>query len=346
MAFTQNYGNKKQHLNLSYSAYQIVLSDMFTFGKKEMSGFINRVLEYYCPVADASISRVLNILKGKLEKSLSTVCADDIEKTRIINRLLQQKEKKLLQQTESYSKGKGFKFDLTVSNLSHLSEENSECGEDKYYKTRGKYIKSVIEEYASLPYVKREIIYFTPYINAIYAAIEKEYQLHIVTDTNKDYSVYPYKILCDPLSTTNYLVGYSKHYEISDDEKHPCAFKISAIKNIIDNKSKSAFLKKAEKDALDKYINIRGVQFMLTEEMDIYVRLTEKGIYKYSRLVHLRPPVIEKQGNNMFIFRCTEAQAEFYFFKFGEDAEIISPSSLRDKFRTKYENAAETYRDK
>ena len=43
------------------------------------------------------------------------------------------------------------------------------------------------------------------------------------------------------------------------------------------------------------------------------------------------------------MFQCTEAQAEFYFFKFGKDAQIVRPLRLREKFQAMYEAAAGAY---
>ena len=64
----------------------------------------------------------------------------------------------------------------------------------------------------------------------------------------------------------------------------------------------------------------------------------------YSRLDHMRPAFIkEKTNGNEYVFNCTERQAENYFFKFGEDAEIISPESLRLWFKDMYKSASMIY---
>ena len=71
MAFQNESGNNKQRLNLSSLAEQIVLEDMFTFGETKRSTFINRIFENYYPKAEASVSRILNQLDGKLSELLS-----------------------------------------------------------------------------------------------------------------------------------------------------------------------------------------------------------------------------------------------------------------------------------
>lgn len=336
-------GNNKQHLNLSTLAYEVISSDMFTFGVEKFGTFINNVFDYYHPLAEASISITLNHLKGKLEKCLSNIPGDEKTKQRVLERIVSQKKESLIEKAEFYESGEAFKFWLNKKNFDYLTETQNECGEDKYYSSRGKYIKNVIEEYARLPYIKRENIYFHPWIEEIQDAIQSKKQLKVVTDENKVYSVYPYKILSDPLSTANYLVGYCTEYDNSDNEKQPCSFRISALKSIKLERSKSAFLKNDLRVQLAQIISSRGVQFMVGNEAEIHVKLTEAGIKKYRRQMHLRPPRIREQDDGVYVFQCTTAQAEFYFFKFGKDAEIIQPAELRDKFKSMYEEAANIY---
>lgn len=335
--------NNKQHLNLSTQAYEVIQNDMFAFKEEKLSGFINRIFELYSPVAEASVSRTLNRLRGDLAQLLAGIEGDKTTKENIVKALLQKEENCLKEKSLSYEKGKAFKFWLNNKNLVYLTEAESECGEEKYYDDhRGKYIKSVLEEYARLPYVQRERVYFSPFIEEIKCAVQRQCQLRIVTGAEKIYSVYPYKVLCDPLSTANYLVGYSRRYSDTEDSLRPCSYRISALVSIKAEKSKSAFLKVDQRKELSQTIAARGVQFMSSGKEEIQVRLTEAGKVKFQRQVHLRPAIVSEQ-ENIFVFQCTAAQAEFYFFKFGEDVEILQPEGLRNKFKAMYERAALVY---
>ncbi len=337
-------GNNKQHLNLSLYAWETIQADMFTFKNGSLSGFLNRIFHYYHPLAEASVSLAVQKYSDELNELLASVCGDQKTKEKIANELINQKKKFLIKKNQSYEKGHPFKFWLNNSNCEYLSGEYSECKEELFYSTRGQYIKSVIEEYTRLPYVQRELVYFQESITIMKLAINKKMQLRIQTDQNSIYSVYPYKILCDPLSTTNYLVGYSKTYNSSANEKQPCSFKISALQSIKIEKSKSAFLKKAEKEKIETILNVQGVQFMVGNTVEeIKVKLSSDGVYKYQRFTHLRPRLVEIQDDNIFVFRCTPAQAEFYFFKFGEDAQVISPLTLRNKFKSMYQKSVKIY---
>ena len=338
--------NNKQHLNLSMTAYDVVQNDMFAFNEEKLSGFINRIFENYYPEANASISRTLNKLYGNLSKLFLNIRGDEKTKDVTIKTMLESRKKEIETKNASYENGKSFKFWLNTKNLCYLTETDSECEEDLYYSSRGKYIKCVIEEYSRLSYIEREKIYYNNWVKSINEAIKSENQLRIATKDNKIYSVYPYDLLCDPLSTANYLIGYCKRYGFAEDELKPCSFRLSALDAVKVEKSKSAFLKASERTNLAKVIASRGVQFMVGKEAEILVKLTEEGLRKYQRQSHLRPILVEKKSDNVFLFQCTTAQAEFYFFKFGKDAEILSPSFLRSKFFEMYLAAQNAYNDK
>ena len=93
---------------------------------------------------------------------------------------------------------------------------------------------------------------------------------------------------------------------------------------------------------MEDTIQKRGVQFLLSEDDTISVRLTEKGVEMYHRQIHLRPSAPKIEGD-IYIFSCSLSQAEFYFFKFGAEAEMISPPELVEIFRNKYEKAYKLY---
>lgn len=54
----------------------------------------------------------------------------------------------------------------------------------------------------------------------------------------------------------------------------------------------------------------------------------------------MRPLLNHSDENGLYHFLCTPMQAHHYFIRFGAEAEIISPASLRKEFATVYENAS------
>lgn len=334
----ENPSGFKQHINLSFSTYDVIQHDMFAFDEKNISAFINQVFERYYQIANASINYRLYTKKEEIESLLSDVYGDHETKQRIINKLIINEKETLLQERGIYRNGKQLKIWIRKDTSKILMN----CIEDKIYKKSVDYLKCVVEEYAKQPYVQRERIYFSPRIKKIKQGIDNKKQLRIVMSTGSKYNVYPYQIMCDPLNTVNYLVGFSKKEDDITGEKIPCSFRICALKSVDVMESRSACLKKAEKNMLEQKIAHRGVQFMIGDEREIHIRLTEEGVKKLKRYLHLRPRIGGKRGD-VFVFYCTEAQAEYYFLKFGKDAEVLSPIELRKKVMTTYQEAISNY---
>ena len=190
--------------------------------------------------------------------------------------------------------------------------------------------------------MEREKIWFKPFVRQIEDALAAKKRLRIETGAGKIYSFAPYALMTDPLSSMNYLVGYCCRYDIPDGEMRPVSFRLSGLKDIRLEKSRSAGISKDQIRQLEQMIAVRGVQFMAGSEDKIRVRLTENGFRRYRRYLHLRPEAAEQEGD-VLTFCCTPAQAEFYFFKFGEDAEILEPAWLREKFIGMYSSALKVY---
>ena len=95
-----------------------------------------------------------------------------------------------------------------------------------------------------------------------------------------------------------------------------------------------------------------GTMFIADEDKihEIKVRLTDEGKRKYINQVHMRPSqYTDSECNNRensadYVFRCTTHQAMAYLFKFGSDAEIISPLCLREQIKQEYVKAARLYK--
>lgn len=351
MAFHNNHadrvGDQKQHLNLSVYAYDVIHSDMLLFDNQKITNFLNLIFDHYRLDAEASISLVLGRYRSELDDIFSKIKTEDKTKKVIIDTFVERKKNMLINKAAQYEKGNYFKFYLNKKNFEYLTGDKSDCdepdcNENDYYKNCGQYIKSVIEEYARLPYVERERIYYKERISIIEKAIKEKKQLHIITGSKKIYYVYPYKILQDPLATTNYLVGFSYSDIRSKEQKIPCSFKIAALQTV-KMKTDNGKITAKEEAFLEQKIERRGVQFMVGEETRIRIRLTEAGVYRYNRYIHLRPAVSEIQEPNIYVFNCTETQAQFYFFKFGADAEVLEPERLRKHFQEMYRDAANLY---
>ena len=98
---------------------------------------------------------------------------------------------------------------------------------------------------------------------------------------------------------------------------------------------------------MNSKIRTVGVQFLLQDSELIRIRFSKRGKAMYESQAHLRPAFTKRRedsdGSWVFEFNCTQIQAQYYFFKFGSDAEIISPPELRKEFFEQYSKARSLY---
>lgn len=217
---------------------------------------------------------------------------------------------------------------------------------DKYYNGIKEYLEAILNEYVSLPYYKREIIYFLDTYNSLKRAINNN--LYIIIKV-KDclYTVRPFLIETDKSTGYNYLIC-AEGDEGIDNLK---SFRLQHI-NII-HKTSDKF-HKLSKDLM-KELKSRVDQFSApylkwVSENNIKVQLTEQGMRNYKEWINQRPPYTEKcisttddKIRYMLSFNCSERQIQNYFFKFGAEAEILEPESLRNLFSAMYHSASELY---
>lgn len=346
MAF--DFLNQQVRLNFSNTAETVIAHDMDILEVSSRSTFINTILENYYENANASIIRQLS----NYEDALASINGYDNAKL-FVNRLIEKKKDELLKIVSTYEN-----IDKSITSnpirlwdkFANFLRDESLNFEDEIYNSVPKYCKAIIEEYTRLPFVKRELVFYKNTVNAIELAIRNEYQIFLTSGVKdapdtKPFSCFmiPYKIMTDPLSSANYLVGYSYLSGQTKADKKMCSFRISRLLNVKNETSRSAFLSKANKEALNKAIENKGVMFLLADNNDsIKIRLSPQGINMYKTQIHMRPIPIDVK-EDIYTFNCSILQARNYFFKFGKDAEILEPQYLRDQFKEAFTEAAKLY---
>ena len=368
MAFINDQNNAEyRRISLSFRAFNIVQSDMRTFNNKSFSGFINRIIMNFKDYADASVASAvlqetkkwenkINQLSGrnidpKWKKALNKLDSVEIDnaiktlktidKEEIIRILKAVKTLDLMEKNLSYESYKSEGIRLQNDVLEYLVEEDSECVEDGYYgQQMSKYLKALIEEYTLLPFYKRELVYFKDTVDLVNKAIQEERKFSFKAIDGTIYKVRPVEILTDTMKTYNYIIGYT--YKDDGGEPYTASYRLSGF-STAKLRKETAHVSVEDKKKLNVKIKNRGVQFLLTAENEIVVRLTARGKTRFTREVHLRPPLDRIDDNGNYIFNCTEAQAEFYFVKFGKDAYVVEPESLRNKLKNIYMEAFEAY---
>lgn len=352
---------KKQHLNLSYSAWLIVEEDIRNFGngaKYNLSGFLNRVFVNFYQEAEATVSQRFLNKNEELVTMFSSPEFKSMDKKTTemyITKILDVYEKSLIVKAVSYRKGEGRKFRINKENIEILRES----AENIYYENDiGAYLKAIFEEYAMKPMFEREQIYFKDVMDILQSAIsqKKSVKMSILKRINPDSNEYytrkfylaPYKIIQDKTRMFNYVVGYSEEVQGEKNEilpKMAVCYRISRIDHLLIMSSKSGFISKADREAIDEMIVEKELQFLVGDIIELKVRFTDKGLESFNRQFYMRPTDFKNvEGEkNTYIFRCTEMQAIIYFFKFARDAEILAPAVTREKFIQRYHEAYMQY---
>ena len=340
MAFLNNL-EQKVRINLSRAAADVVEGDMARFGTENRTGFLNTVMKQYFQTAEASIVLTLEREREHWQQ-YAAFFPDRESMERLMNRLLGERREALLEKAGSYPRGDSFVFRLNNENYAYLTAEDSDCREERAYQKMTAYCKAVLEEYAALPALRREEVFYRERYELIRRSIAQRRQLKVVTRSGTSYAVFPYRIVPDPLSTTQYLVCYTAPPGAGKHAMQPSSLRICFLKEVA--LRSSGILTKKEQEALERAVEKRGVQFLLTDTVEVVVRFTERGLNSYRHMLHLRPdydPAASRDGR--YVFHCTEAQAAYYFFKLGADVEILAPRSLRESFAARYRDAAALY---
>ena len=342
-----NYKTFRQRFNLSSYAWDIIENDaaIFTNAKKNPSiaGMINLILELYKDDSEAAIEKSVDRRRTVLREQLADLPDDEI-KDRIIEVLLHNFIKEQSDKINSYP--------CEDNRVSSLTEENylfAQKWQDKYDLYGGsvsKFFKAVIEEYARKSYYEREAIILQDTVNQLTYYKENSQLIRVMLKNGRKYRMRPYDICHDPDFNYHYLVGMAKK-EGTDYKDRLLSFRLSGLQECRPLKEPSGRIIASEKQKIKQRMKESGVQFLLEEQETIEVMMTKDGKKKYESQLHLRPNYVERKQVDddswLYKFECTPMQAEFYFFKFGADAIIIEPDSLKEKMISKYKCALDMY---
>lgn len=338
------YYEARQHLNLSQFAYDVVELDKYALpGKPSFTKAINHIFEMFRDNADAAIDLACDRYVDALKDKLVSI-PEGPEKDAVVHTLREAHRRKLIDVANAYPRGRSFKVQLYRENYAFVSEWRDT--ESAFDQMAGKFIKAVIEEYARKPLAERESILFRDYIDLVHDCIRTEKSMIISLKSDDRYEIKPVCICRDRGNNYNYLVGYAKNTTAARDTERLASFRISRIQSL-KKSGRSGHLTEARKKNAENKLQTVGVQFLLQELETIRIRLTPRGNSMYDGQTHLRPSFDKRQQNEdgswLYEFSCTPIQAQFYFFKFGAEAEVLSPPELRQSFAEQYKTALAAY---
>ncbi len=348
----------KQSINLSSFAETILQDDMELFAPEQtFTGFLNTVIERYSDYAGASIHSAILRQRARLRHALGqdpvlSKELDESQQERVTRLLDQETEYLLLAKIPLYPSGRTFTFRLNNRNYQHFfSKDDLRWPDTDYYGGYfSRYLKAVVEEYCSLPIYKREEIFFREHIETIETALDSNKMLRIEMQSSRtgsvSWDVRPFAILPAASHLYHYLVGKSVQSGGLRRDERIVSIRLSRIRRltVLSKKtSRSGMLSAAEKKEIRQKIRTNSVAFLIGDEEEVIVRLTELGSKMYKHTLFMRPALNHIDDNGLYHFLCTQLQARRYFIRFGAEAEIISPTSLRKKFIAIYENASKLY---
>ena len=349
---SNNY-NERPTIRLSKMAWDILDGDHEIFDNaKPKDSFLNTIFLNFYEKAECSFllryeehANICDNLKESLLKERRMQKLDENSIKAFINTYLKSYKETLIPfSTETYADEESRKVRLNAESklvIDQIFEINEKI---KLYTGDFErvYLKALFEEYARLPYAKREQIYFKDWIKDFDTAKDEGRSLKIYQSTSqKSFHVIPYKILQDRANLYNYIVGYAQELE-NDEPKSgkPAAFRFTNIKKITPLSGRTP-LRSSLKADIENKLRKMDVPYLVGQPEFIDVRFDKKGVKMLKSHLYMRPPferdpLEQTETHTTYRFTCTQTQAMNYFFKFGKFAYIVSPIELREKFKQRY----------
>lgn len=258
----------------------------------------------------------------------------------------------------NYKMKKGNSGRLSVSSALAKKIKEFDFYKDKNF-NKSAVFSFILEKFSSMPFSEREKVYFYDIYSLLANCINNLKMIRIEykekdnkkEPENKTYDIIPYDIVVDDNSFSYYLIGYAKDNSIDSDYMIR-SFKLSRIISCRST-HKDCSLKKVIKYKIQNKLAKYGAAYIEDNDnpSEIIVRLSKKGYELFfTSIARQRPvpitepePDKEKTGFYILKFDCSYSQIRNYFFSFGEDAEVLSPTEFREKFIRDYNKALKLY---
>ena len=341
---------QKQRINLTLPARDLLESDRELFAPHlTRSGFINELLFRIAPLSEASITETVERRREMLLSRLrSKKLPEDTIET-VTEALLTPFREELIRKAASYPKGISEVFRLNNQNCSLFYQQH--WADAEYYDQKpSKYMKALIEDYASRTLYQREAFYFHEWISLAEAAAAAGRLLRLTTENvSKDrftWDVRVYKVLPNDAGLYHYIVGRAVPKGGLKSDERIASFRISRLVDVrilTADGIRSGSLSKAEKKELDEKIARQRVQFLVGGREEYVLHFTKNGKNLLKAIQYMKPSVSFIDENDNYHFECPKFQLFQYFSRFGEHAQIVAPASVRDEFKNWYKRAYEAY---
>ena len=272
-----------------------------------------------------------------------------ISQIAVTQNLLDPFQSEIIRKSKTYPRGTSLTFRLNNRNRDYFYDPAWQ--DAKYYDDKpSRYMKALIEEYASHTLFMREAFYFQESITLTKAAEASGQLLRITMQNAKEekaeWDIRVYGVLPNDAGLFHYIIGRSVTKGGLKSEERIASFRVSRIQNmriLSASGTRSGRLSKAEKKEIENKIARDGVQFLVGEREECIVKLTEKGKQMYRQIQYMKPNASFIDEEGYYHFECSAYQIFLYFYRFGEHAKVLKPASLREIFADEYRRAWEAY---
>ncbi len=191
------------------------------------------------------------------------------------------------------------------------------------------YLKDMFNSYLSIPRNEREAIIFKDNFEDIEKAINNHRILTFTTTTSEEnlfFDVEPYIIAPSKEEQCNYLLCKDRK------TRRPRTFRISRLRSLFVKPETFQIDSDIEKELKEKAMRS---PHSVSKTIHAVIRLNDIGKNKFKVITKNRPIVSMIEGN-LYHFDWPELQLEDYFIRFGKDATVVKPTSLKERIRKFY----------
>lgn len=299
-------------------------AELFEFTKKDgsvnLNGFLKTLIANYFDRYNSESGKLLDNVTQELT---DTVAINDEKAEFLAKRIIHTYIK-----TDRDHDGKASPLTLTVSGSSY---DKLEIIKNNMLKdvSLSQYIKDMFSSYLSIPRNEREAIIFKDTYEDINRALKEQKILSFTSTTSgaeKAFLVEPYMIAPSKEEQCNYLLCYDM------DSSRKRTFRISRLRSVYVTSDIFTIDPDIENELRE--IAARSPHSVSPTVLAV-VRLNQYGIKKFRAMTKNRPNVSRKNGD-LYYFDWPEDQLKEYFIRFGSDAVVIEPASLKEKIKDFY----------
>ncbi|SKB92851.1 WYL domain-containing protein [Lachnospiraceae bacterium] len=299
-------------------------AELFEFTKKNESVNLNAFLK-------TLIVNYFDRYRHDSEKLMANILQDLTSITSISDRDAARLADKIVRtyiKNDLFQSGKSSAVTLTVSGSSY---EIIKIIENNLLKdtSLSQYLKDMFNSYLSIPRSEREAIIFNDTYEDITRALKEHKILSFTNTTSGDdlsYLVEPYVIAPSKEEQCNYLICMDRN------SRKPRTFRISRLRSVFVTADTFPIDPEIQKELREKAIRSPHSVSLTVQAV---VRLNKYGVRKFKAITKNRP-IVSKIEGDLYFFDWPELQLEEYFKRFGRDAIVIKPESLKERIKKFY----------